>query len=166
MRQIWITLILLAVAPSCYAQSLWRDLPAGASVDQVRKLLPESNTVDDPSTLRTGAVGLLAQEGFQLAGRDFKATLFFQGGKLDRVFLNPVENPAGIDARVVARNLRQSLIAKYGPPTGSLDRTSSGSTTEWAQSGTIVTLTFNQYSDDGEGFIQVNYIAPAGLDNL
>lgn len=164
-----ILLATLLISASAQAQSLWRDLPAGETVDQVRQRLPGVSVPSEPSILGDKQTkGLLEYSGFQLADLDFKATLYFKQEKLDRVFLKPVVRLSGLTARVAALKLRDSLVAKYGTPEKVEKSQSFGidENTEWAQKGTLIELSFRQYDGDGVGFLQVLYMAPQDTSNL
>lgn len=164
-------LVLLSLAQfTASAESLWRNIPAGSTPAEVRKTLPAVRTPSEPSVLADGKTeALLEYVGFQLGEIDFKATLYFKDGRLDRVFLNPVDRPVGQEARVAAYKLRDSLKAKYGVPTRDEEpRPTLGTAddAEWVQDGVVIKYSFTQYGDDGPGFLQVLYISPQDTSNL
>ena len=170
MKYLPLTLLCLLFFGQANAQSLWRDIPVGATVEQARKKLPGATSPSEPSVLADGkTIGLLEYAGFQLADLDFKATLYFNSGKLERIFLNPVTRPTGQTARTAAHKLRDSLQAKYGSPNGTENPRSSLGTSqsaEWSVRGTLIKFSFTQYSDEGVGFLQVLYVAPQDTSNL
>ncbi|HKX79600.1 MAG TPA: hypothetical protein VJM34_13865 [Novosphingobium sp.] len=170
MKRLSIALALFLLPLSAGCQVLWRDVQAGTTIEQVKMLVPDANEPSRPSTLAGGAmIGLLELDGFQLADLDFKATFYFKDGKVDRVFLKPVERPNGTAARVAALKVKDGLLAKYGKPVS--DEEQKGilgvdQTTKWLSGETIIRYSFTQYGNDGTGFLQVIYMVPDDTRNL
>lgn len=167
----FVLFFILALSPVCAtAQSLWRNLPVGSTVEQVLQRVPGGIKPEKPSTLAGGAEALLEYRGFQLADIDFKAELYFEHGKLYRIFLKPITRPEGTNAQVAASKLRDSLQAKYGAPTSEKNTKSYSGiqrNAEWVQNGTIVKYSFNQIGGyQGVGYLQVLYMAPQDISNL
>lgn len=170
MHKLLLATMLALASSSVFAQQLWRDVPAGATVEQVRKLLPSAHELAEPSVLADGITeALLEVDDFELVDLDFRARFFFKNGKLDRVFLNPVDRPIGMAARVAASKLRDGLLAKYGKPLSGEDRTSmlgENQEAKWVNDGAIILYMFSQYSESGTGFLQVLYMAPEDAGDL
>ena len=167
-------LVLLAVLAwmpvGAQAQTLWRDIPAGATVEQVQKLIPAATAPEKVSELLNGTYkGLLVVEGFQLADVPFTATIYFRNGLADRVFLRPVTELKGQDARVAAIKIRDSLMTKYGKPLTE-EKTknviATGEHLTWSSQQVLIRYMFDQYGDDSTGFIAINYSANADSGNL
>ena len=164
--RIVVFLLVLLTYSNTYAQAMWRDVPAGASVEQIRKQLPGVITPEKPSSLTNGMTGLLELTGFQVADLDFKATFYFKDKKLDRIFLRPVEDQTGAMARTAARKLLASLTAKYGAPTSANNRGTAKMEALWVRDGIQIKFGFDQYREEGTGFFMLNYIAPQDADNI
>lgn len=163
MRFLMVLFLALVASTNLHAQTLWRDVPIGATVAEVRQKLPSATVPEKTSILADGKTeALLEIADFQLVDLDFKATFYFKNGTLDRIFLRPLEDPVGSHARTAASKLRTALVAKYGQPTG---RSRAGDT-EWASNGSVIILLFTQYTDSGVGFLGVNYVAPQDIQNL
>lgn len=166
MKMIAALMFMILAHSATNAPLLWRDLPAGATLQEVREKIPGATTPNDPSILGNGEIkGLLEVAGFQLVDVDFKATLFFRDQRLDRIFLKPTEQLSGQKARVAARRLRESLQAKYGAPIPA-DKSRSSKEAEWSRDGSLIKFSFTQYSAEGVGFLQVTYLSPQDTSNL
>jgi hypothetical protein len=165
-----ILLAAMIFSTSAQAQLLWRDLPAGATIDQVKQKLPNASVPTSTSGSSDGQTkSSLEYSGFQLADMDFKATLYFIRGKLDHVSLDPIVRPRGQAAVVANLKLRDSLVAKYGPPDKEDKPRSSlvvSEDADWVKDGTLIELRFRQYGSEGEGFLSVQYRAPQDTSNL
>lgn len=158
-------LALFACLNAC-AQPLWRDVPVGATVEEVQKKLPAATQPEKLSAPVRGISALLEYRGFQVADIDFKATLYFKGGGLDRVSLQPVEEQTGVVAQGVALRLRDSLVAKYGAPVSSENRGVSRMRADWTSDGVQIRFGFDQYSENGVGFFILTYVAPQDAGNI
>jgi|GEM_PF-7128771 len=110
--------------------------------------------------------GLLELTGFQIVDQDFKATFYFKNAKLDRIFLRPIKDQTGGAARSSARRLRDNLTAKYGAPMSTSNRGASSLAAVWITQGIQVKFGFDQYSEDGTGFLILNYVAPQDSENI
>lgn len=170
MRVLVWTLAALFTQSAASAAVLWRDVPAGATVEQVRAAIPDAVEVESPSVLGDGdTTGLLEVSGFQVGDVDFEATLYFRDQALDRVFIKPVVRPSGEDAIDLLNKLRDGLTAKYGAAVVSDDSVGSfsiGYEATWRSDGVLIRLIFNKYGESSPAFVQVNYIASRDASNL
>jgi hypothetical protein len=98
------TLFFLAATAS--AQSLWRDVPAGASPAEVVALIPEARPVS------RGPV-LLEIPDHELLDASFSVAFEFEQNRLKGITLRSQAANAS-DARALAQRLTASLRSRYG----------------------------------------------------
>lgn len=159
----------MVACASAHGQTLWRDIPAGATVEQVHKQLPSATDIANPKppTPSNPVSGLIEYKGFQLAGLDFKATFYFKDGKLVHVRLDPVQDLKGSQGLGAAGSLRDSLLAKYGKP---LDESDSGGglmtihELQWVSNGVQIGYDLTRIGDSV--LISLNYSIPRDSANL
>lgn len=102
---------------SAVAQTLWHNTRAGMSVDQVRALVPEAQSVTNNSKENGLHVGsqlapeLLHVENFSLLNHSFSASFYFLDNHLYQITLKD-EDTQEIDKTY--DNLVVALNAKYG----------------------------------------------------
>ncbi len=113
-----IALALMVSAVS--AQALWGRAPIGASVADVRSLMPEAQDTSAERRAQDPAA-LLEIPRHDLAGQDFAVSFLFEDDKLQRVVL--VADPGSAEqARALTRELGDSLRKRYGLDVGTRSR--------------------------------------------
>ncbi|MGE0099539.1 MAG: hypothetical protein AB7S86_14445 [Hydrogenophaga sp.] len=97
---------LLLLASAATAQSLWRDVPAGASPAEVAALIPEARPVS------RGPV-LLEISQHELLDAAFSVAFEFEQNKLKAITLRS-QTASADAARVLAQRITSSLRSRYG----------------------------------------------------
>ncbi|WP_439518352.1 hypothetical protein [Hydrogenophaga sp.] len=106
MHKFFVSAALLFLATTATAQSLWRDVPAGASPAEVVALVPEARPVS------RGPVRLEIPEHELLDAR-FLVTFEFEQDRLKVITLRSQAATAS-EARALAQRLTASLRSRYG----------------------------------------------------
>lgn len=120
--------------------TLWQDLSAGMTEEEVRRAMPAVQPVRVPTIkMTTGAESKLQVPGQQLEGKTFEATMFFIAGKLSDVQLLHVAPVDAVKGRAAYNELLLALRAKHGQEQRT-SNTRSFSEAAWAADGKVVTL--------------------------
>ncbi|HEY1425063.1 MAG TPA: hypothetical protein VGF50_00195 [Caulobacteraceae bacterium] len=127
------------------AQSLWRGLEVGASVNRVRQSFPDATQPLSVTTLADGETDDLTTHGLFLGDRLMEVRFFFRDNALTSVQLAPVA--IGAQTRVqnlqLASDLAGRLSARYGAPFDCGDKSYADVDTyacKWLQGPIIVRL--------------------------
>ncbi|MDO9437776.1 hypothetical protein [Hydrogenophaga sp.] len=114
MKKTFVCTALLLLSVGALAQSLWRDVPAGATVAQVSALIPEA--VPAPATAPATAQDervLLHIPGVELVDAEFTVAFGFEQDKLKSIVLQRQAGTAE-QAQAIAQRLTGSLRSRYG----------------------------------------------------
>ncbi|HEX5738693.1 MAG TPA: hypothetical protein VFY22_09290 [Hydrogenophaga sp.] len=112
MKHAILGIALAALVHTVSAQSLWGNVPIGASPDEVKTRLPE---VQETSAQRRAqdSGALLEIPRHELAGQAFAVSFVFEADKLQSVVL--VADPESDEqAKALTRDLGDSLRKRYG----------------------------------------------------
>jgi hypothetical protein len=163
-----LAVVMCLLASPAFAQALWRDIPAGSTVEQAKQKFPSAVAPADTSAHPGEPSPLLEVSGFKLVDTPFKAVLYFRAGKLEKVILSPTVELPGSEGDLVASKIRDGLTVKYGKPVEDKKDPSKFGTmhgTSWFNKGTKINLVFWQIGNS-PGDIYVVYLAPADTSNL
>ena len=95
--------------------NLWTDLKAGMTVDEVKRLVPQTQAAKS-SSLRNGAKALLSVAPVNFAGVDFEPNFYFLDDKFHRVnFSGPMANDNASNKQAFDKLVDQ-LRKRYGSP--------------------------------------------------
>jgi hypothetical protein len=112
-KKAWLAMALAFGMVSAWAQTLWGGAPIGASVDEVRTLLPQVKDVPSDGQDAEGVTALLEIPRYEIAGQGFVVHFVFVKDRLDRVVL--VASPGSAQlARGLTDELGDSLRKRYG----------------------------------------------------
>ncbi len=113
MNQTLVCAALLLLSFGASAQSLWRDVPAGATVAQVTALIPEALPAPAGSPASADERVLLHIPRVELVDAAFAVSFGFEQDKLRSIVLRAQPGSAE-QARAVAQRLTTSLRSRYG----------------------------------------------------
>jgi hypothetical protein len=141
MNKFFLCFACLLFTAGASAQALWQGVPVGATVAEVRALVPEVQApATSPASGRDGV--LLEVPAVELAAAAFKVSFVFQAERLQRVTL--LANAGSADeARALAQRLTTSLRSRYGLEMSTKSRGATASLTidrQWNFRRTVVHL--------------------------
>lgn len=141
MKKTLLCLVLVVLATSASAQTLWRDAAVGATPEQVRTLMPEVR--ETSAELRAAEPGrLLEIAQYELSGARFNVAFDFEGDQLKSISLL-ADTGSADEARALAQRLTTSLRSRYGLEMSTRSRGSTSSVTidrQWNFRRTVVHL--------------------------
>jgi hypothetical protein len=153
------TALLLMSCSGAIAQELWRKTEYGMTVEQVRKVIPESaSPASSPSYLGTGATELLRIEDYAVGEFEFTVSFYFQEGRLEQVTLGR-EETSWHSAKMTFDRLTTFLRAKYGTEissTVSSEGILNMDTKDWLSAGTNIGLLAMAVADN-PATLNINY---------
>lgn len=112
------------------------------------------------NTLKGGSIGLVREDGLDIAGILFTASMYFRDGKLSDVHLSVPKNTQIDDPAHKYDQIVESLTAKYGKPTtAEKDRSSSGpgGNATWLVGDVTIKTFLMTFPTTGVAFINISY---------
>lgn len=113
MNKLLVCTALLVLSVSASAQTLWRGVPAGATVADVSALVPEALPAPADTPVTDDGRVLLHIPHVELVDADFAVDFAFEEDKLKRIVLQAHTDSAA-QARAIAQRLTASLRSSYG----------------------------------------------------
>lgn len=119
----------LVISNSAYSQVIWQKAEKGMTVEQVKKRIPNTQTVSptEGTTLGDGAKRLLELKNYEINGTSFDSYFYFKDGKLIQVTL---EASGDEHPDVSYKKMVEAFRMKYGKET-STNRMSMGQEITW-----------------------------------
>ena len=159
MNKLLLCLACLLFTVGASAQALWQGVPVGATVAEVRALVPEAQA---PANTSSGDGVQLEIPAVDLAGAAFKVSFVFKADRLERITLQADAGSAD-GARALAQRLTTSLRSRYGLEMSTKSRGATSSLTidrQWNFRRTVVHLEVV----DGT-FVRLDYSSQAPARN-